>query len=124
MSRDPAVEQLLDDHSDAVIATAQWLRTVVLDAQPLLVERARRGWHSVNYHHPDAGFVCAIFPTAERVQLVFEQGARLPDPEGRLSGAGRRVRTLDFPAGSDLDAAVVAEFLDLAVELGTALRSR
>jgi hypothetical protein len=34
------------------------------------------------------------------------------------------VRTLNAPAGSDIDAAVVAEFLDLAVELGTALRSR
>jgi hypothetical protein len=34
------------------------------------------------------------------------------------------VRTLEFPAGSAVDAAVVAEFLDLAVELGVALRAR
>ncbi|SNR70888.1 hypothetical protein SAMN06272737_12059 [Blastococcus mobilis] len=68
--------------------------------------------------------MCAIFPAAERVQLVFEHGVRLPDPEGRLSGTGRQVRSLDFPAGSDVDAAVVAEFLDLAVELGIGLRAR
>ena len=124
MSRDATVERLLDDHSDAVIATAQRLRAVVLEAHPQFAERARPGWHSINYHHPDAGFVCAIFPGAERVQLVFEHGARLPDPEGRLSGTGSQVRTLDVPAGSDVDAAVVAEFLDLAVELGIALRAR
>jgi hypothetical protein len=124
MSRDRAVEELLTDHSDAVIATAQRLRAVVLEAHPQLVERARPGWHSINYHDPAAGFVCAIFPAAERVQLVFEHGARLPDPEARLSGTGRQVRTLEFPAGSAVDAAVVAEFLDLAVELGVALRAR
>ena len=124
MSRDRPVEELLADHSDAVIATAQRLRAVVLEAHPQLVERARPGWHSINYRDPAAGFVCAIFPAAERVQLVFEHGARLPDPEARLSGTGRQVRTLEFPAGSAVDAAVVAEFLDLAVELGVALRAR
>ncbi|MFD2091224.1 DUF1801 domain-containing protein [Blastococcus deserti] len=124
MTRDPAVEALLDDHSDAVAATAQRLRTVVLEAQPQFTERARPGWHSINYHDPDAGFVCAIFPLADRVQLVLEHGARLPDPEARLSGTGRQVRTLDFPAGADVDAALVAGFLDLAVDLGATLRRR
>jgi hypothetical protein len=124
MTRDPAVEALLADHTDAVIATAQRLRSVVLAAQPQFVERARPGWHSINYHDPEAGFVCAIFPGAERVQLVLEHGARLPDPEARLSGAGRQVRTLDLPAGGDLDAGIVEAFLDLAVELGAALRAR
>ncbi len=124
MTRDPDVESLLDDHSDAVATTAQRLRTVLLEAHPQLVERARRGWHSINYHDPDAGFVCAIFPAADRVQLVFEHGARLPDPEGRLSGTGAQVRTLEFPAGADVDAELVVRFLDPAVELGAALRRR
>ncbi|WP_164704568.1 DUF1801 domain-containing protein [Blastococcus litoris] len=124
MPRDPAVDELLADHSDAVVALTQQLRGVVLAAHPQLTERARPGWHSVNYRDPVAGFVCALFPGADRVQLVFEHGARLPDPAGRLSGNGRRVRMLDFSVGDGPDADALVHFLDLAVELGAALRAR
>ncbi|MGY1640463.1 DUF1801 domain-containing protein [Geodermatophilus sp. SYSU D00703] len=118
MPRDPDADDLLIEHTDAVAATAQRLRAVLLDAHPQLDERVRRGWHSLNYRDPVAGFVCALFPTADRVQLVFEHGVRLPDPERRLGGTGRQVRTLDFADPADVDVDVVTTFLDLAVELG------
>ena len=124
MNRDRAVEELLADHSDAVIATAQRLRTVLLDAHPQLEERVRRGWHSINYRDPVAGFVCALFPGTDRVQLVFEHGARLPDPEGRLTGTGLQVRALEFTAPDEVEPAIVVPFLDHAVELGAGLRAR
>jgi hypothetical protein len=122
--RDDDAEDLLSEHPDAVAATAQRLRAVLLDAHPQLEERVRRGWHSINYRDPVAGFVCALFPTADRVQLVFEHGARLPDPHRRLSGTGRQVRALDLTAPDQVDAEVVGTFLDHAVELGAALRAR
>jgi hypothetical protein len=122
--RDPDADELLTEHTDAVAATAQRLRTVLLDAHPQLEERVRRGWHSLNYRDPEAGFVCALFPTADRVQLVFEHGARLPDPERRLSGTGRQVRSLELTDAEDVDADVVTTFLDLAVELGARVRVR
>ena len=124
MPRDDDAEDLLSEHPDAVAATARRLRAVLLDAHPQLEERVRRGWHSINYRDPVAGFVCALFPTADRVQLVFEHGARLPDPERRLSGTGRQVRALDLTAPDQVDAEVVGTFLDHAVELGAALRAR
>ena len=124
MPRDPTADELLSEHPDAVTTTAQRLRAVLLDAHPQLEERVRRGWHSINYRDPAAGFVCALFPRAERVQLVFEQGARLPDPEGRLTGTGRQVRALEFTAPDEVDPAVVVPFLDHAVELGAGLRAR
>ncbi|MGY1689367.1 DUF1801 domain-containing protein [Geodermatophilus sp. SYSU D01105] len=124
MPRDPGADDLLAEHTDAVAATARRLRAVLLDAHPQLEERVRRGWHSLNYRDPVAGFVCALFPVADRVHLVFEHGARLPDPEGRLSGTGRQVRALDVSDPADVDAEVVTAFLDLAVELGAAGRAR
>jgi hypothetical protein len=124
VSRDPAVEELLADHSEAVIGLAQRLRALVLEAHPQFDERARPGWHSINYRDPGAGFVCALFPGVDRVQLVLEHGARLPDPEGRLTGTGRQVRTLEFPVGGPLDEDIVVHYLDLAVELGAVLRAR
>jgi hypothetical protein len=117
------VDELLAVHTAAVAATARRLREVILDAHPQLAERVRPGWHSVNYHDPSAGFVCAVFPFAERVQLVFERGAQLPDPDRLLGGSGRTVRTLDFSSAAVVDPAVVVPFLDQAVELGAALRS-
>ena len=124
MPRDPAADGLLADHPDDVVGTAQRLRNVLLEAHPDLIERARPGWHSINYAHPRAGFVCALFPYADRVDLVFEHGARLPDPDGWLTGTTRQVRTLRLPAGSEVEPEVVVEFLDAAVELGAGLRAR
>ena len=118
------VEDLFAAHPEAVSATARRLREVVLEAHPQLGERVRSGWHSVNYHDPAAGFVCAIFPLADRVQLVLERGAQLPDPDGLLGGSGRTVRTLEFSSAAAVDPAVVTAFLDLAVEIGAALRRR
>jgi hypothetical protein len=117
MPRDPAVEDLLAEHADDVAATAQRLRDVLLTAHPDLAEKARTGWHSINYAHPEAGFVCALFPYADRVDLVFEHGVQLPDPDGRLTGTTRQVRTLRCPADADIEREVVTEFLDAAVEL-------
>jgi hypothetical protein len=124
MPRDPAADALLADHPDAVVRTAQRLREVLLDAHPDLTERARPGWHSVNYAHPEAGFVCALFPYADRVDLVFERGALLPDPDGRLTGDTKQVRTLRLAAGAEPVADVVVELLDSAVEVGAGLRAR
>jgi hypothetical protein len=58
------------------------------------------------------------------VQLVFERGAQLPDAQGLLTGSGKQVRMLVFDTPDDVDAGVVTLFLDLAVELGAALRTR
>ena len=124
MPPDTTAERLLAEHPEDVVATAQRLREVVLAAHPDLTERARPGWHSLDYSHPRAGFVCALFPGADRVDLVLEHGARLPDPESRLTGSGRQVRTLSFPAQAVVDADVVVEFLDVAVEFGTASFAR
>lgn len=124
MTDSAELDDLLADHSEPVAGTVLRLRDVLLAGRPDLVERVRPGWHSVNYHDPAAGFVCAVFPFADRVQLVFEHGILLPDPHHRLTGTGRQVRALEFAAESDVDAEVVLEFLDLAVEIGLGARKR
>ncbi len=124
MTGNPELDTLLAKHTETVADVVLRLRDVLLEGQPSLVERVRPGWHSVNFHDPVAGFVCALFPLADRVQLVFERGALLPDPHHRLGGTGRQVRTLEFTAEADVDAEVVLEFLDLAVDVGARARSR
>ncbi len=117
-----AVGDLLADHTPEVAALARRVRDAVLAARPDLLERVRLGWHSINYRHPAAGFVCGIFPAADRVALLFERGAELPDPAGLLTGRGRQVRELAFAPGQEVDGEVVGCYLDLAVDHGTARR--
>ena len=124
MTGDPEVERLLADHPDDVADTARRLRAVVRRAHPQLVERVRHGWHAINYRDPEAGFVCAIVPTVGAVQLALVRGARLPDPDGLLTGSGKQLRTLVFASADDIDEDVVTRYLNLTVELGAAHRAR
>ena len=121
---DPEVDALLSEHTPGVAQAARRVRAAVRRGRPELTERVRHGWHSINHRDPAGGFVCAIFPMADLVDLVFERGVLLPDPAGLLRGSGRQVRSLEYTDGSRVDDDVVQEFLDHAVEIGAGLRAR
>ena len=124
MTGNRELDALLADHPEAVAGVALRLREVLLTGRPDLAERVRPGWHSVNFHDPGAGFVCAIFPQADRVQLVFERGRCSPIRTTGWAARGVRSATLEFAAEEDVDAEVILEFLDLAVDIGARARSR
>jgi hypothetical protein len=71
-----------------------WTRGVLLAAEPDLAERIYRGWDGIGFHHPDAGYVCALFPRADGLLLWFEHGGALEDPARALVGDGTRGRSL------------------------------
>ena len=113
------VQHLLADHPPAVATATLHLRDLLRTAHPELQERVRTGWHSINYRHPHAGFVCALFPRDTGVTLVLERGAQLPDPDGLLRGTGRTVRSLEFGTPPSPEAAdAVLEFVHQAIALG------
>jgi hypothetical protein len=71
---------------------ALWVREVILGAEPDLTERVYPGWDGIGFRHPDAGYVCAIYPRDGAVRLLFEHGRRLDDPSGLLEGQGAQTR--------------------------------
>jgi hypothetical protein len=73
---------------------AVWTREAVLAADPDLIERVYRGWRGIGFRHPDAGYICAIYPRSDWVVLHFEHGASMPDPDGILIGEGSQTRFL------------------------------
>jgi hypothetical protein len=115
-SEPTGVRDLLAEHSDEVAELTRRLRAAVLTARPELAEKIYVGWHGVGLHHPDQGYVAALFPRAHEVQVGFEHGADLPNPYGLLQGDGRQVRYLVFrPGAARPTVDDLVEYLDLAL---------
>ena len=96
---------------------ANRLALTLLNLRPDLEAKARLGWGSVNYRHPQAGFLCAIFPMQDHVSLVFENGRLLSSP--LLEGNGKQVRFIRFAPGADIPEDDIAILLAEAIALKT-----
>ncbi len=59
---DGSAVRALAERDPALADLALWARALVLEAEPALTERMQRGWGGVGFHHPDAGYVCGLFP--------------------------------------------------------------
>jgi hypothetical protein len=94
---------------------AAWARERVRAADPDLAERLYRGWRGIGFRHPEAGYVCAIYPRSEWVVLLFEHGASLADPEGVLVGDGKQTRFLRIEAADEPTAALIDRYVQQAV---------
>jgi hypothetical protein len=94
---------------------ASRLALTLLNVRPDLEAKARLGWGSVNYRHPRAGFVCAIFPMEDHVSLVFENGRQLSSP--LLEGDGKQVRFIRFSPGDNIPEDDIAILLAEAIAL-------
>jgi hypothetical protein len=91
------------------------VRAAVLAADPDLVERVYRGWQGVGFRHPEAGYVCAVFPRGDRVDLLFEHGVGLPDPDSALTGSGTQTRSLPLTAVGPRERELISAFVQQAV---------
>jgi hypothetical protein len=87
-----ATREFLAERDPEALELALWVREAVLAAEPDLSERVYRGWDGVGFRHPDAGYICAIYPRDAEVRLLFEHGTRLDDAEGLLEGDGTQTR--------------------------------
>jgi hypothetical protein len=111
---DEAATYLREEHP-AAADLAIWTRDAVRAADPDLTERVYRGWHGVGFRHPDAGYVCAIYPKDDRVELLFEHGASLADPEGVLEGSGTQTRAIPVEERSDALAETIRVYVQQAI---------
>lgn len=58
--------------------------------------------------------ICAIAPQAKHVNLMFSEGADLPDPTGLLEGTGKRARHVKLRQAADLEAEGLDQLLEEA----------
>ena len=91
---DTALARLLGEYPPHIGDLVQRIRRAIKNALPAASERIYLGWRGIGFHHPGAGYLCAIFPGLDEVKVGFEHGHQLQDPSGLLEGPGRQVRYL------------------------------
>ena len=90
----PRLARLLEDVPPEIVELVERCRLAILEAMPDASERTYLGWRGLGFHHPVLGYVCAVFLREDHVAIGFEHGHLLDDPDGMLTGTGRRVRYL------------------------------
>ena len=114
------VDELLAAHSEEVRRLTLEVIGALRAAMPEASVAVARGWRSVNFRHPVAGYVCGVFTYSDRVDIAFEAGYRLSDPKGILepgATSGKRVRYVRCRPGDPVDAAALEAFVEETVAL-------
>jgi len=92
------------------------LASQVIEAVASLLPNAERrvypGWQGVGFRHPDAGYVCGVFPNESLVKLYFEHGVLLDDPYKHLRGCGSQCRYLELHPGQLIPKKTIADYLN------------
>jgi hypothetical protein len=102
------IEAKLASLADWRGATLKRLRTLILEADPAVVETVK--WRKPSnpmgvpvWEH--AGIICTGETYRDKVKLTFAQGASLPDPSGLFNSSldGNTRRAIDFHEGDEVD---------------------
>ena len=109
--------RLLHGFPAPIAGLARDLVRAMQTIRPELLTKVQFGWRSVNFRHPQAGFLCAVFPYEDRVTLIFEHGRMLSNESSLLQGDGTRVRYISFVPGDELPVDEIAMLLAEAVAL-------
>jgi len=88
---------------------AHQLRAIVKEAVSEINEQVYRGWRLIGYRvatperrRKGGAYFCYIAPDDEALQLGFEYGILLTDPQRLLEGDGKQVRYVTITATADL----------------------
>ena len=114
---DAELDTLLDRFDPAVAGLSRRLVATIGDIRPELEAKVRLGWGSVNFRHPKAGFLCAVFPSPDHVSLIFEHGRLLDSPLLVDDGKVKQVRWIPFRPGDEIPVDDIAILIAEAVAL-------
>ncbi len=114
------IDDILTRHPDPIRRLTNDLRACIQQALPSATQHAYPGWHAIGFRDAHAGYVCGIFPFDDRVELVFERGARLEDPDRLLEQSDhKQIRRITFHPGQRIPRAGLRRLLLAALHHGT-----
>ena len=115
----PELLELLEPHDERLVARA-------LEARAAVLRQARQSWELIYKTYAVSvtfcltaqlkhGF-CHIAVYRKHVNLGFNRGTELPDPQGLLQGTGKLIRHVRLEDGTDLGKGPVVELIRAAHE--------
>jgi hypothetical protein len=114
------LEEFLSAYPVEVRDLALRVRSLVLEAFPNAVEIVDAPSNLIAYGFGTkyADLVCGIMPYRRHVNLIFAQGASLPDPQGLLEGTGKRARHVKIQSVAPLADPGLLALIQAAVGAG------
>jgi hypothetical protein len=119
MTATMSVEELLAGHDEPVQRTTLAVLGSIERVAPELRRKVLPGWRAVGFSSPASGFLCAVFPYDDRVDIAFEVGHRLDDPAGLLHTGknAKQVRYWSLEPGETPDEELLESFLEQSAAL-------
>lgn len=121
------LNSIFDSYSEDTRTTIIQLRQALMRCCPEFREKTLLGWRALSFTHPSAGYVCGIFPHADRVDIAFEHGNLLSDADNILQRgktSTKQVRYLHVDSMKTFDEDLLDYFVQQAIEIGRVLRTR
>jgi hypothetical protein len=117
------VGELLSRYPSDIQGVARELRNLIVATMPGTEEAIKAGWGAVTFRHPDAGYVCGIFPFRDHIKLVFEKGVMLEDLNHLFAEKSKKlkqVRYIEVASHNDIAKMrrALVELIKEALELG------
>jgi len=116
----PQLLQYLAPYHPHVSSLMLALREIVLEEAPLAIESIAKGYAlAVGFSYtgkPMKDGFCHIVAYSAYVNLGFNRGALLPDPDGALLGKGNSIRHITIRSHDDLNRPLVRRYLQAAIE--------
>ena len=111
-------QDVIRGHSPTVTRLARYLRQVIADASPDVVEVPRPKENHADYAlgttNPAEvfGYIC---PLGEYVRLGFFYGGALSDPQHLLVGSGKRLRHVKLYSLQDAERPAIRRLIEAAI---------
>jgi len=118
------VELLLANYPPEVQELARKVRRLVLEVMPEAVEQADPPDRLITYGFGTRmnDIVYVLMPVKAGVNLGFYGGATLPDPQGLLTGTGKRHRHVRLQSAAEVESSALRELMDSALVRARASR--
>ncbi|MGV3558038.1 DUF1801 domain-containing protein [Larkinella arboricola] len=115
------VETFLADYKPEVRDLTLKVRELVRSIMPEAHESVNTSYKTIIYgtgpHMSDE--ICYIAPLTSSVNLGFNFGTQLPDPNGLLKGTGKLLRHIKFESPEEIATPGLTELLEMAKSHGT-----
>jgi len=121
------IDDIIEMHGDWRGKTLARLRTLILEADPAVIEEVK--WKKPS--RPEGvpvwshdGTICVADTLKNAVRLTFPKGAQMQDPKKLFNTRldSKAVRAIDFREGDTVDEAALQALILEAVELNTSQR--